>query len=549
MENKQLLSTEQRNEKRLQFIPSAMQSLKTRDKILFEEFGQGPVVELSYQRIHHGFELFAKTQPDQVAVEHFDKSITYDELNRKALRLSQELLKYGVCPGDNVGLFLERSIEMTVGILAILKTEAAYVPQDARITPTVQLRHIVDVTKTQVILTLSHLKHRIPVKDGVRVIAIDNFFKNKRDPLPDNLRAINKADITTAKERLCFVLFTSGTTGHPNGVQVNHENLLNILLTRPGNLGMGPGKKVSQILNISFDMCAWETLGSLCNGATLVIRGKDIQETIKKVDIVIATPSVLGSVNAEQCRNVRVVAVAGEPCPQALADTWSEFASFHNSCGPTETTIVNTVQAYSPVKKELTIGSPTPNNTVYILDENLQPCPIGEIGEMWAGGLCVSNGYVENEALTNERYKPDPFLGNGAMMFRTRDLGRWTRNGELQHFGRTDDQVKIRGFRVELDSISMALESVLGCEQAVTLKLDSQTLAAFVRPLDTNLELCKKAVEALLPYYCTPKVIVPLEVFPKTSRGKIDKTDLTQNAVQKLEELGHYSTNELQGDK
>ena len=147
-----------------------------------------------------------------------------------------------------------------------------------------------------------------------------------------------------------------------------------------------------------------------------------------------------------------------------LADKWSSFCTFYNSCGPTEVTIVNTAEVHTADKEVLSIGRPTPNNTVYILNEKMEPCAIGEIGEMWAGGDCVSLGYIGNEELTNDRYVPDPFLGNGRMMFRTRDLGRWTDTGELEHFGRTDDQVKVRGFRVELDSVSAMLESVASAQ-------------------------------------------------------------------------------------
>jgi acyl-coenzyme A synthetase/AMP-(fatty) acid ligase len=226
-----------------------------------------------------------------------------------------------------------------------------------------------------------------------------------------------------------------------------------------------------------------------------------------------------------------VVAVAGEPCPRPLADKWARFCAFYNSCGPTETTIVNTAERHYPWKKDLTIGKPTPNNTVYILNEKMEPCAIGEVGEMWAGGDCVSAGYIGNEPLTAERYVPDPFLGNGRMMFRTRDLGRWTENGELEHFGRTDDQVKIRGFRVELDSVSAALESVPFCKRAATLKLDNRHLVSFVSPGTVDVEAAKQAVTAALPYYCTPKFVLALEELPMTSRGKIDKRLLMKMAI------------------
>jgi non-ribosomal peptide synthetase component F len=284
-------------------------------------------------------------------------------------------------------------------------------------------------------------------------------------------------------------------------------------------------------LSIAFDMAAWEILGTLANGATLVIRGKDFMDVVKQVDVIIATPSVLTTFDVDQCQNIKTVAVAGEPCPRPLADKWSSVCTFYNSCGPTEVTIVNTAEQHTPSKDLLTIGKPTPNNTVYILDENMEPCPIGEVGEMWAGGDCVSAGYIGNEALTNDRYVPDPFLGNGRLMFRTRDLGRWTETGELEHFGRTDDQVKVRGFRVELDSVSAILETVEGCKRAVTVKLDNRHLVAFVSPCSVDTDEAKHAVADALPYYATPKFVLAMPELPMTSRGKIDKRVLTQIAV------------------
>ncbi len=508
--------------------------LSKKDWKKFKEFGEGRYEKPAFACIHYAFEHFAAIQADAIAVEHLEEKISYGELNRQAENLAARLRASGVGVGDHVGLFLERSIPMVVGILAVLKTGAAYVPQDARVVPTKQLRHIIKMCGMKKILTLSHLRHRIPASVGEECIAIDESLKTctKADQAKRTLHVEKLNPLSS-----CFILFTSGTTGMPNGVTVTHKNITNILLTSPGDLKMAPGLKVSQILNISFDMAAWEILGALSHGATLLIRGKDISETVEKVDVVIATPSILASLNADRCKKVKVAAVAGEPCPKPLADKWSSFATFYNSCGPTETTIVNTMQEYKNDGRKLTIGKPTPNNTVYILNDNLKPCAIGEVGEMWAGGDCVSQGYLGNEKLTKDRYKPDPFLGEGHYMFRTRDLGRWTENGELEHFGRTDDQVKIRGFRVELDSVSAALESVASCKQAVTLKLDSRNLVAFVRPRTVNLIQAKQSIEALLPYYCTPSMIVPLDEFPVTERGKIDKKALTILAVEKQDQL------------
>jgi acyl-coenzyme A synthetase/AMP-(fatty) acid ligase len=189
-------------------------------------------------------------------------------------------------------------------------------------------------------------------------------------------------------------------------------------------------------------------------------------------------------------------------------------------------------------KDKLTIGSPTPNNTVYVLDDNLQPCAIGETGEMWAGGDCVTAGYLNNPELNEDRYRNDPFLNNGRKMFRTRDLGRWTDDGELEHLGRTDDLVKIRGFRVELDAVSSALESVPECQQAVTLKQDNRNLVAFVTPATVNEMQAREAIRVDLPYYYEPANIIAVDRLPMTPRGKVDKKRLMEMAMRNNERKG-----------
>jgi amino acid adenylation domain-containing protein len=516
-------------------MDSRLQNLSERDQALFQNFGFGPKIKPPHFLIHRAIEAQALMHPDAPAVSHRGETISYRELNRQANLLSAHLIQRGVQPGDHIALFLERSISMVVGILAILKSGAAYVPQDCRIAPASQLQHVAHSAQCKFVLTLKGLKMGLPDLGKIPTIAIDEYVQDQGEASAENPQVdFGQLDL---EKLLCFLLFTSGTTGFPNGVMVTHKNLCNILLTSPGDLGMQTGQKVSQILNIAFDMAAWEILGALSHGCELVIRGKSIQEAVSQVDVVIGTPSILSALDDKLCRNVKVAAVAGEPCPVSLAEKWSRFCRFHNSCGPTEVTIVNTVHTYDPQSGRLTIGKPTPNNSVYILNEDLSPCAIGEIGEMWAGGDCVSLGYIGNAELTEERYKDDPFLGGGKKMFRTRDLGRWTADGELEHFGRTDDQVKIRGFRVELDSVSTALEKIPQIEQAVTLKLDSRNLVAFVRPSRVDVENAKNSVAHLLPYYCTPSLILAMDEFPVTNRGKIDKRALTILAVEQQRQI------------
>ncbi len=530
--------------KAFEFSREAMQGLSFIDRILFERFGQGPAVAPPYACMHHAFEAHVANQPGATAVQHLGAAISYRDLDRQANRLAVQLAQHGVKTGDNVALFLQRSIPMVVGIMAALKVGASYVPQHIGVAPEAHLKYVLDIAEIDVILTLSELQHLLPAEHDRITIAIDDMMKIPFDDADAFVEPV-VPEIPISPDNTCYIIFTSGTTGNPNGVQVTHGNVANLLLTEPGNLGIRPGMKVGQILNIAFDMAAWEILGALSNGATLVIRSRDFMEVVSQVDVVISTPSILSTFDAEKARNVKVVAVAGEPCPRPLADKWSSFCSFYNSCGPTEVTIVNTAELHYPWKEGLTIGKPTPNNTVYILNEDLQPCAIGEIGEMWAGGDCVSAGYIGNEQLTNERYLPDPFLGNGRLMFRTRDLGRWTQDGELEHYGRTDDQVKVRGFRVELDSVSAALESVPNCKRAVALKLDNRHLVGFVSPKTVDTDEAKEAVATTLPYYATPKFVIAMDELPMTSRGKIDKRTLMKIAIEHDEQQSQPASLEI----
>ncbi len=492
----------------------------------FARFGFGPHATPRFQTILSGFEHFARVQPDAIAVECAGEVISYGALNDAAARVAQRLAKLGIGRGDGVGLYLKRSISMVVGIFACMKLGAYYIPQHVGIATDSALSHISTVTHAKVVLTIAECADKFAMVDGQSQVVVEDLLTDTSVPRWSAESPLEPDDI-------CMVLFTSGTTGVPNGVQVTHRNLCNILQTEPGDLGMKPGLRVGQILSIAFDMAAWETLGALSNGATLVIRGCDIQETASRVDVLIATPSILGSLDADACRQVRTAAVAGEPCPRPLADKWGSFCNFYNSCGPTETTIINTAMLHTPDKAQLTIGKPTPNNTVYVLDENLRPVPFGERGVMWAGGDCVTAGYIANPALNAERYKADPFRP-GHMMFNTRDLGAWTETGELLHFGRVDDLVKIRGFRVELDGVSRALEATDGCDQAVTLKFDDRTLVSFISPGHVCPVEARGHVEQSLPYYCCPKVVLPMDQLPRTTRGKLDKRLLLEMAAQAL---------------
>lgn len=506
----------------------AIQNLSQKDQKLFVSFGIAPSVPPKYENILDAFEYWVRKTPNNIAINHLDNRLTYKSLDNEATILALILKQKGITRGDAVALYTHRSIEMVIGIIACLKLGASYIPQDPRIVPKTMLSTIYQLSKASIVLSLAEYQLETAFEKNEETVFIDTeLAKEIYRNLYGNVRLISQK--STSPEATCFILFTSGTTGTPNGVQVSHKNLCNILYNSPGNLNIKPGTKVAQILNISFDMAAWEILGCLGNGGTLLIRGKNIAETAQKANVIIATPTILTSIDIHKCKDIKTVAVAGEPCPEILANQWAKVSNFYNSCGPTETTIVNTMKKCDLKNKELSIGKPTPNNTVYILNENKEPCKIGEVGIMWAGGHCVTKGYINNHDLNKIRYAYDPFLNNGNLMFNTGDLGKWNSDGELIHYGRIDDQVKIKGFRVELDAISKIIERFSEVVRAVTIKHQNY-LVSFISSTTEEkhplLQSIKDAISKELPYYYLPSEFIFLKELPKTSRGKIDKRKL-----------------------
>ncbi|THH27306.1 hypothetical protein EUX98_g6881 [Antrodiella citrinella] len=231
--------------------------------------------------------------------------------------------------------------------------------------------------------------------------------------------------------------------------------------------------------------------------------------------------------------NIKAVATAGEPCPQSLADSWSRTAHFYNSCGPTEITIINTAQLHT-LGEDLSIGSPTPNNNVYILDEDMKPVPIGQPGVMWAGGAGISRGYVNLPEKTAERYKLDMFVNDGSYMFNTGDLGKWRPDGRLDHLGRVDEQVKVKGFRVELDGVSAAMETCPSVKVAVALLVQTE-LWGFITPASASVEDVMLATKKVQPYYAVPTRFKTLDELPHTNNGKVNKRALRQMALNVIE--------------
>ncbi|ODA81117.1 hypothetical protein RJ55_04080 [Drechmeria coniospora] len=453
--------------------------------------------------------------------------ISYGQLAERAQKLALRLRGLGVQPNQRVPLVVKRGLEMIVGIWAILSCGAQYVPLDGGVVPDSTIRHVVEQSGAEIVLCLSVTEHRLrALFPSLVPVLIDEFVTAEAD---DDLQSDDWLDLATP-DTGCYVIYTSGTTGKPKGVDVTHRNVANLVCLSPGGLGVRPGMCVGQVLNISFDMAAWEIFSCLCNGGTLVVRGSNWEPTIQEIDVLICTPTILSKYHPIQYPRIKTVATAGEPTSQDLADLWATHATYWNCCGPTETTIVNTMSKHIP-GEPTSIGRPTANNTVYILDKQGEPVPFGEAGVMWAGGHGVSRGYVGLESKTKESYIPDPFANDGSSMYCTGDLGRWRADGNIDILGRCDDQVKVKGFRVELDGVSASLASAPGVTRATTLLIDGE-IHAFVVPSQQDVDVIMEHARKSQPYYALPTKIHQLGQFPTTANGKVDKTLLRTMAVE-----------------
>ncbi|KAH8892468.1 AMP-binding enzyme [Thozetella sp. PMI_491] len=478
--------------------------------------------------IHHNVCLYPEAVAGIDLSGSVPREITYADLERRALILARELRTQGTRPGDRVPLVAKRGIEMLVGIYAILLSGAQYVPMDGSVVAEKTLETVLEQSGKNLAVCIDSTRARFQCSESdilrrCTLVTVQNQEQQESgDEAPDEF-----ADLATAEDG-CYVIYTSGTTGAPKGVDVTHGNVTNLVCLAPGNLGIKPGTKVGSILSISFDMGAWEILGCLCNGGTLIMRGSNWTSALNQIDVMICTPSILSLKEPELFPNIKMVATAGERSWLALADKWASHGTYYNCCGPTETTIVNTMHKHI-AGGVLTIGTPTPNNSVYILDDDLRPVPVGAVGTMWGGGRGISRGYVNLPEKTSERYLPDPFAADGSMMYNTGDLGRWLPCGRIEILGRNDDQVKVKGFRVELDGVANAMGTATSVQKSVALLIGGE-IHGFLHPETCSMAQVRTALKSTLPYYAHPTHYHLLKAFPLTANGKVDKKALTSMA-------------------
>ncbi|KAF1931336.1 tyrocidine synthetase 1 [Didymella exigua CBS 183.55] len=497
---------------------SHMPELSAKDRAFVSTFGRGPRLPVPHDTVHEAFEGIVDTYPTVVAAVHDDRMITYHQLDLAANRLAHHLINSGLRPRQRVCLVVQRSVEMLIGLLAILKAGCQYVPIDGGVASDQALKHIFEDTEARFILCLP--KYWDKVRQFARRDAIVLELGMDTGAFYSSLRPSVKVSGNDG----IYAMYTSGSTGVPKGVDVKHSTMTNALLLEPGRLRITVGSKVAQVLSVSFAMGAWEMLGSLVNGGTLYLRGSDWNATLEQIDTLICTPSILSKYQHQDYPNIKTMVVAGEACSQSLAEEWAQGRCFYNLLGSTEVFLFSAHK--HKTGEPLSIGRPLPNTTCYILDEANEPVPVGQRGTLWVGGKGVSKGYINLPLTSAEKFQPDNFANDGTTMYNFGNIVCWRADGSLDSFGRMDDQIKIKGFRVELEGVTAVIEQFDGVARATSLVIDEILHAYYTSSTPVEEETLDAFMRKHLPYYSVPERWIRVEIIPLNANGKVDKAQL-----------------------
>ncbi len=496
--------------------------------------------------VHHLIERQAGSCPQMTAVISDHIELSYEELNRRANRLAHRLISLGVRPEVRVGIAVERgSVELIVGLLAILKAGGGYVPLDPEY-PNERLDYLIRDSGIQLLLTQSHLGTRLPGHPDVTILEID------RGDLDTNNEA--NPDVVLHRDNLAYVIYTSGSTGRPKGVPVAHGPLAMHLSAIKKIYGIEQRDRELMFFSMNFDAAAEQWMGPLTEGATLVLSsnyhlaGRGFVELIEqhKITVLHLPPAYLRLLLPQIDRTrqwVRTCIVGGEAWYAAdvmAARALFQHARLVNAYGPTETVITPTAwvdqsdeNALVPLMGEFApIGRSVGARNLYVLDTELNLVPPGSVGELYIGGIGLARGYLDRPALTSERFVADPFSQTGGRLYRTGDLVRWRNDGQLEYLGRLDDQIKLRGFRVELGEIEARLLALAGVRDTAVIAREGRhglRLLAYVTSHDgtqLSASLLKVALASTLPDYMIPSQFIFLNELPLNPNGKIDRKAL-----------------------
>jgi len=492
--------------------------------------------------IHELFEVQVEQAPDAVAVVCAGRTLTYAALNARANRLAHRLIAQGVKPDDRVATFLDRSIELIVAQLAILKAGAAYVPLDPH-APAARHAWIMEDCAARLLITGAATS--LSFAPDAPVLRLEEGGQSAAEGDATNPEPQNGG------RRPAYAMYTSGSTGTPKGVLVPHCGVLRLVINN-GYGDIGADDRVAFAANPAFDASTFELWAPLLNGGTVVVISHDIvltpgafAETLRqeRINILWLTVGLFNQMVEELApvfAQFKLVITGGDildpkVVARVLSDPPNRPLRLLNAYGPTETTTFATTYDIESLPDETTnipIGRPIANTRLYLLDPHGEPVPLGAAGELYIGGDGVADGYLNRPELTAQRFLSDPFCGDpGARMYRTGDLARYLPDGNLQFLGRNDNQVKIRGFRIELGEIEGRLAEHPAVREAAVLALDQgmgKRLVAYVAA-DSDDQLAgslRAHLSARLPDYMVPAIFVRLDAFPLTRNGKLDRRAL-----------------------
>lgn len=492
------------------------------------DFGHGPVRRWLPTTVHGLIEAQTAISPDRVALEQGDQRVTYAELDQQAGRLATLLAARGVKPSSVVGIMVEKSPQMVVALLGILKSGAAYLPLDPA-HPAERIAYIVGHAKPMFVLTGAGLGDQLPAQ--IERLPLGTFDDS-------TVVAPSIGDLDPA--HLAYVLYTSGSTGRPKGVMLPHSAVVNFIRTAVEDFKLTADTRFLQFTTYTFDVSVCDLLAPLAAGSTVVIppKGTDLSSRelldfmrTSGVTHAIVTPSLLAVLPDMELPELATLAVIGEACTRDVAVRWRQGRRFLNTYGPTEAAVLCSFGEELPPQGPPPIGFATANVDLYVLDESGDRVPDGEtVGELWIGGLGLARGYLGAPALTADRFRPDAFSGRpGARLYRTGDLANWLPNGELAYVGRVDDQVKIRGYRVEPGEIEEALVTLPEVRAAAVIASGSGAdakLMAFVVSDGFSPDSLRAGLQPLLPQYMIPSVFSAVPTLPVNSNGKVDRPAL-----------------------
>ena len=510
------------------------------------------------QCVHGLFEMQAERTPEATAAVFEDDSIRYAELDQRSNQLARHLMRIGAGPGEVVGIYMDRSLEMLVALLGTLKSGAAYLPLDPS-HPRDRIDFIVDEAKVPVLLTQSHLAVRVP-KSEARVVCLDGDWEliaRESD---------SKVSSAVGPRDLAYVIYTSGSTGKPKGVEVPHGAVVNLLCSMAGKPGMTGQDTLLAVTTLSFDIAALELFLPLIVGAQVVIASREVAadpvQLMARLESSGATVMQATPVTWRMMldagwngRPLQKILCGGEALPRELADRLLKLRpSLWNMYGPTETTIWSSTGQVKPGEGRVPVGPPIANTQFYILDAQNQPVPIGVPGELCIAGHGVARGYHKRAELTRERFVTDPFRPDGRM-YKTGDLARYLADGTIEFLGRLDQQVKLRGYRIELGEIESVLAKHPNVAQAVVAVREDepgdQRLVAYLvaknGALPGHAPLRDFAAEKL-PDYMVPSHFVSLAALPLTANGKIDRKALPPPLPEKGERQSAVRSYELMAE-